>query len=162
VWTGYSAIAGTIPQGRFDYAVMTGNVAQHIPDSDWPRTLADLRRAMRRGGVLAFESRNPAASAWTTWTSQTPVTRVTPHGRLREWSVADEIAPGRIRLTAHNVFEESEDHVVETVTLVFRDREEIELQLTAAGFKVESVSSDWNRGPFSGKAALMVFEARAV
>lgn len=31
-----------VPRRRFDYAVMTGNVAQHIPDSDWPRTLAVL------------------------------------------------------------------------------------------------------------------------
>lgn len=151
-----------VPDGQFDYAVMTGNVAQHISDADWSRTLADLHRSMRRGGVLAFESRNPSARAWMTWTSPTPETRVTAHGPLQEWSVADEIAPGRIRLTAYNLFEESGDQVVETATLAFRHREEIENELRAAGFEVEAVFGDWNQGQASGEAALMVFRARAI
>lgn len=91
-----------------------------------------------------------------------PVSRVTPQGRLRQWSVVDEVAPGQIRLTTHNMFEESDDDVVETVTLSFRDREAIERQLKAAGLKVESVFSDWSRAPFDGEAALMVFQARAI
>ena len=59
-----------IPGGGFDLAVMSGNVAQHIPDPAWERTLSDLRRALRDGGVLVFESRNPRARAWTTWSSR--------------------------------------------------------------------------------------------
>ncbi len=53
-----------LPDGDFDLALMTGNVAQHILDPDWARSLADLQRALRPGGVLAFETRNPVARAW--------------------------------------------------------------------------------------------------
>jgi SAM-dependent methyltransferase len=151
-----------VPDGPFDYVVMSGNVAQHISGADWSRTLTDLRRSMRRGGVLAFESRNPAARAWTRWTSPTPVSRITAYGSLREWSLATEIAPGRIRLEAHNVFEKSGDHVVETAILAFRHREEIEDDLSAAGFQVEAVFGDWNRGAATRDSALMVFRAQSV
>ena len=151
-----------IPSGLFDYAVMTGNVAQHIPDSDWPRTLADLRRALRPGGLLAFESRNPARREWVGWASSEPSSRMTPHGSLQEWMAVTEVEPGRVRLTAHNLFEDSGDHVIEEQDLVFRDRVSIEGQLHAAGFEVQSVCGDWVRTPFRGDEAVMVFVARAV
>jgi SAM-dependent methyltransferase len=151
-----------IPPERFDYAVMTGNVAQHIPEADWPRTLADVRRALTDGGLLAFESRNPARRAWLDWGSPERSTRMTPHGSLQEWMEVVELERGRIRLTAHNLFEDSGDHVVEQQELAFRDRETIEGQLTNAGFDVESVWGDWSRSPFRGHEPLMVFVARAV
>ncbi|MFT4229442.1 MAG: class I SAM-dependent methyltransferase [Microbacterium sp.] len=51
----------SIPAGVFDFALMTGNVAQHIEDGDWSRTLTDLRTALCVGGTLAFESRSSHA-----------------------------------------------------------------------------------------------------
>ena len=59
-----------IPAKPFDYAVMTGNVAQHIGGSDWERTLTDISGTLRDGGVLASESRNPQARAWEKWPPQ--------------------------------------------------------------------------------------------
>src|SRR5699024_5256150 len=56
-----------LPDGPYDLMVMTGNVAQHIADPQWQRTLSDLRVRAAAGAVLAFESRNPAARAWETW-----------------------------------------------------------------------------------------------
>ena len=47
-----------------DLAIMTAHVAQVISDDDvWRDTLAGTHRALRPGGHLAFESRNPAAQA---------------------------------------------------------------------------------------------------
>lgn len=67
----------SIPAGLFDYAVMTGNVAQHMSDPDWNRTLSDLRKSLRKGGTLSFESRNPAVRAWESWASDERTTRET-------------------------------------------------------------------------------------
>ena len=67
----------SIPAGLFDYAVMTGNVAQHMSDPDWIRTLSDLRKSLRKGGTLSFESRNPAVRAWESWASDERTTRET-------------------------------------------------------------------------------------
>lgn len=91
-----------LPNVGADYAVMTGNVAQHIPDGDWQRTLADLHRALRPGGTLALESRNPAAEAWRAWSAPEHTIRETTSGSLKEWSEAREISPGVVRLVAHN------------------------------------------------------------
>jgi len=149
-----------VPEGHFDLAVMTGNVAQHIPVPDWQRTLSDLHAVLRDGGVLMFESRNPHARAWATWSGAEPTTRATGHGPLREWMDVDELEPGRVLLTAYNEFTDTGDLVIETVTLEFRAREEIERQLVDAGFAVTHVWGDWSRTPCTDDSSLMVFEAR--
>ena len=148
-----------IPDEPFDYAVMTGNVAQHIPDGDWERTLADINGAPRDNGVLAFESRNPNTRAWEVWAAEDPTIRDTAGGPVREWTEASETAPGRVLLASHNLFEASGHHVIKRLTLAFRDRQVIEQQLSDAGFVVDGVWSDWNRAPCTEDSPLMVFEA---
>ena len=106
-------VSRDIPAKPFDYAVMTGNVAQHIGGSDCERTLTDISGTLRDGGVLASESRNPQARAWEKWAAAEPTIRDTANGPLREWSEASETKPGRIALTAHNVFEDSGEHITE-------------------------------------------------
>jgi SAM-dependent methyltransferase len=150
-----------IPSRRFDYAVMTGNVAQHIGDPDWERTLAGLRAALVQNGVLAFESRNPAGRAWEGWNHAEQTVRQTTHGPVRQWSEAREVIPGRVILTSHNDFEAAGESVLEELTLSFREREQIEQQLIAAGFELDGVWRNWDRAPFVTGAALMVFEAHA-
>jgi len=151
----------SIPPGAFDYAVMTGNVAQHILDAEWSRTLRDLRMAMRTGGIVAFESRNPAARAWESWATDERTSRETPHGRLIEWTEVEEKTPHTVKLTAHNFFVETTETVTETEVLTFRDRSTLEDQLKTAGFDVRSVYGDWNRNPFTAEAPIMVFVAVA-
>ncbi len=43
---------------------MTGHVAQVIADDEtWHKTLAAIHRALRPGGRVAFESRNPKCTS---------------------------------------------------------------------------------------------------
>ncbi len=152
-----------IPVAPFDYAVMTGNVAQHIPNSDWERTLTDISGALRDGGVLAFESRNPQARAWEKWANEGPTIRETANGPLREWYEISETEPSQIVLTAHSVFEDTGEQITEQLILAFRERQLIEQQLREVGFVVDGVWSDWSRKPFTDGSPVMVFEAhRAV
>jgi SAM-dependent methyltransferase len=49
-----------------DLVVMNGHVAQVIAeDKDWDRTLGAAHRALRPGGYIVFETRNPDAAGWT-------------------------------------------------------------------------------------------------
>ena len=148
-----------IPAVPFDYAVMTGNVAQHILDTDWERTLTDIGGAVRDGGVLAFDSRNPQSRAWEKWANAEPTIRDTANGPLREWYEVSETDPGRIVLTAHNVFDDTGEHFTEQRTLAFRERELIKQQLRNAGFVVDGMWRDWNRTPYTDGSPTMVFEA---
>ncbi len=150
-----------LPDGDFDLALMTGNVAQHILDPDWARTLTGLRHALRPGGVLAFETRNPVARAWEDWAlaEAESTTRDTPFGPLREWQEIEVGAAALITMAAHNVFEASGDHVVQRESFMFRDRATIEGQLTAAGFTVAEVWARWDRTPLREDSPLMIFQA---
>ncbi len=149
-----------IPGDGFDYAVMTGNVAQHIPDGAWERTLSDIHRALGVGGLLTFESRNPRVRAWDKWSDGIPTVRLTAHGPLREWLEVSEPTPGSVLLTAHNEFEDSGDHVVEELVLAFREKALIESQLNDAGFMVKAVWGGWDRVRYSDDAPVMIFHAR--
>lgn len=150
-----------IPRTDFDYAVMTGNVAQHIGRDDWRRTLRDLHRGMKAGGPLAFESRNPLARAWESWSSPERSTRTTPYGSLVEWMAADEITPGTVRIQAFNLFLETGETVVEDFELEFRTLDAIRTDLESASFTVEAVYGDWDRTPFQDDAGMMVIVATA-
>ncbi|WP_182112381.1 MULTISPECIES: trans-aconitate 2-methyltransferase [unclassified Actinotalea] len=147
-----------LPAGPFDYAVMSGNVAQHIPDGAWERTLADVGRALRPGGVLAFESRNPRARAWDWWAGA-PTLRQTGRGPLREWSEITEPAPGLVAATFHTLFVDTGEEVVEELCLAFRERALIEEQLTDAGFVVDDVRGGWDGAPCEPDSPMMIFRA---
>ncbi|NOK60849.1 MAG: class I SAM-dependent methyltransferase [Chloroflexi bacterium AL-W] len=48
-----------------DLVIMTGCVAQvFLDDAEWATTLHNIHTALRPGGCLAFESRNPDDRAW--------------------------------------------------------------------------------------------------
>lgn len=57
--------AACLRGGRADLVTMTANVAQvFLGDDQWRATLAALEGALRPGGRLVFETRDPAARAW--------------------------------------------------------------------------------------------------
>ena len=147
------------PDHGFDLVVMTGNVAQHIPSPQWEKTLNDLHRIMHSGGMLAFESRNPACRAWENWTTST-TTRSTRHGLISEWSEA--VAPdnnGQVLYRTNYHFMDSGETVVQESILTFRDKKTLGYQLQNAGFEIHAVWGDWCRTPFDGTQPIMVFEA---
>lgn len=151
--------SSAVPAGPHDLAVMTGNVAQHIPDGAWQRTLADLASVLRPGAVLAFESRNPDVRAWEQWATEVASSRQTMHGELREREEITEIEPGVVEMLAHNEFVETGDRFVERMVLTFRSREAIERELQSAGFEVRAVYGGWRSEPFEADSKIMVFEA---
>ncbi|MFJ3957746.1 class I SAM-dependent methyltransferase [Arthrobacter sp. NPDC090010] len=152
----------SIPPGAHDVAIMSGNVAQHIPDAEWPRTLADLHASLRPGGVLAFESRNPGPREWKSWTSAAPSERETPHGTLREWfellqADVDGNGEGTVRLRSRNELD-GED-LSHDFSLAFRSEATVMEQLDALGFDVRAVWGDWHRAPVQEDSRIFVVEA---
>lgn len=151
------------PAGPFDMTVMTGNVAQHIPDGAWFRTLLDIRERMVPGGLLAFETRDPARRAWEAWDSEPATTRETPVGVLTEWSEATCLDDRTVHLFNHVQFQDTGQEATDPLVLVFRSHEEVVQDLCRAGFEVEAVYGDWEHTPFDAECStgLMVFMARA-
>ena len=71
------ADATGLPALQVDLATMTGNVAQvFITGEEWAATLRAVREALRPGGRLVFESRDPEKKAWLEWNRDQTYRRV--------------------------------------------------------------------------------------
>lgn len=134
-----TALPGDL-EGMVDRAVMTANVAQAIVDEqDWVRTLAVVRRCLRPGGHLVFETRRPERRGWEEWTREQSetVTEVPGYGSIRHWVQLTEVDLPLVRFEAVRVF--GDQTLTSTSTLRFRTEEEIAASLTACGYEVREV-----------------------
>jgi SAM-dependent methyltransferase len=145
-----------------DLVVMTGNVAQvFLEDAEWRATLAAIHAALRPGGYLAFESRNPDDRAWERWNRAATYQQFdSPNGPIESWLEVVGVSDDRVRLEGHNIFLSSGEVVVASDELRFRSFEELVDTLTWAGFTIEQVYGDWKKGPPLGASRVMVFIAR--
>jgi SAM-dependent methyltransferase len=145
-----------------DLVTMTGNVAQiFLDDADWQATLVAIHGALRPGGYLAFESRNPDARGWEQWTKADSYGKFdSPHGPVETWVDVVSAVDGLVSFEAHNVFEATGEDVVVESTLRFRTLDETTRSLNEVGFTVERVYGDWSRGAFTPTSRVMIFVAR--
>lgn len=144
-----------------DLAIMTGHVAQvFLDEAEWAATLRAIHAALRPGGHLAFESRNPDDRGWERWTRDATFERIdSPFGPMECWLELIEVGNGRVRFEGHNVFAATGEVVVAPSELRFRSQAELTDSLLNAGFTVERVYGDWNRGPVTRSSREMVFIA---
>ena len=159
-WVEGDAAALGMPDA--DLVVMTGNVAQvFLDDAEWAATVRAIHAALRPGGHLAFESRNPADRAWEGWNRAATYEQIeTPSGPMECWLDVIRVVDGRVTFAGHNVFTDTGEVLVVPSTLRFRSQDELTASLTAAGFAVEHVYGDWARGPVTPASRPLVFVAR--
>lgn len=134
--------AANLPPLRVDVATMTANVAQEIvTDDGWARTLAATCAALRPGGRLIFETRDPAAQAWLGWNpEQSCEHAVVPGvGGVRQWFEVTDASDGLVTFRGTYIFEADGVRMTPTSTLRFRTRDEVSASLTAAGYRLEGV-----------------------
>ena len=154
--------AGALGTPAADLVIMTGNVAQvFLDDTVWAATLRAIHAALRSGGHLAFESRNPDDRAWERWNRAATYERIdSPHGPMECWLELIGVGNGRVRFAGHNVFTATSEVVVARSELRFRSLGELTDSLLDAGFTVEHVYGDWDRGPVDNTSRVLVVIAR--
>lgn len=134
--------AGSLPAMRVDLAAMTGNVAQAIVNQpDWEATLDGVHAALRPGGHLVFETRDPAHRGWEEWTRSASyhTTEIPGVGKVMTWvEVTDRTGP---LVTFRHSWAFASDGQVLTSdsTLRFREQSEVEATLIAHRYVVEEV-----------------------
>jgi SAM-dependent methyltransferase len=77
-----------LPPMQVDLATMTGNVSQAIVHpTDWEGTLRGIYDALRPGGHLVFETRDPASRAWLEWNraATQQITEIEGVGAVQTW-----------------------------------------------------------------------------
>lgn len=145
-----------------DLAIMTGHVAQAIRDDEgWSVTLAAIREALRPGGRVAFESRNPLVRPWTSWNPQASRRELenAAVGRVEAWVQGAEVDGDLVRFELHYLFVESGEELVSSGELRFRTRVELSRSLSDAGFSVEGVIGDWDGRPADVTSPELIFVA---
>ena len=149
--------ATSLPPLEVDLATMTANVAQAIVEPrDWEGTLRGIHEALRPGGRLVFETRDPAAEAWREWTRAAThgVTEVNGMGAVESWVELTEVALPLVSFRGTCVFPDGEVLTSDS-TLRFREREEIGATLAEQGYVVDEL-----RGAPDRPGRELVFFAR--
>ncbi|WP_030419536.1 class I SAM-dependent methyltransferase [Streptomyces sp. SCSIO 75703] len=134
--------ATRLPPLRVDLATMTANVAQAIagPD-DWHGTLRGVHAALRPGGRLVFETRDPAARAWEEWNREAShrVTEVPGVGAVESWVEVRETDGPLVTFRWTIVFAADGAVLTSDSTLRFRTRREIEDDLAAHDYVLDEI-----------------------
>jgi SAM-dependent methyltransferase len=134
--------ATSLPPMQVDLATMTGNVAQVFrTDEDWNATLGGVRAALRPGGRLVFETRDPARQAWLGWTRQQSFTRtdIPVVGKVQSWHELTDVTGPLVTFRSIVVFENDGTVLTSDSTLRFRERDEIAESLTVLGYRLDEV-----------------------
>jgi SAM-dependent methyltransferase len=136
------ADATALPPLQVDLVTMTGNVAQvFVTDEEWAAVLAAVHEALRPGGRLVFESRDPAQQAWLEWNrGQTYRRAVFPDaGPVQTWIDLTKVEGSLVSFRTTFVFDRDGAVLTSDSTLRFRTRGELADSLAAAGLAVDEV-----------------------
>ncbi len=134
--------ACSLPPMQVDLAFMTANVAQvFLTDQDWEATLCAVGRALRPGGHLVFETRDPERRAWEQWTpAETRDAAVLPTGETVDtWCEVTGVDGEFVTFVYTNTFGSDGATITSESTLRFRQRDDIKSTLVDAGYQVIAV-----------------------
>lgn len=132
-----TATAGTEREQR-----AVRSVAQvFLTDDGWSQTLRGIHAVLRRGGHLVFETRRPEFRAWEEWAADTAQVTLDVPGIgpvERRFELTDVSLPFvSFRYTYRFVADGAV--VTSDSTLRFRNRDEVETNLVADGYRVLDV-----------------------
>jgi ubiquinone/menaquinone biosynthesis C-methylase UbiE len=134
--------ATSVPVLGLDVAMMTGNVAQvFVTDAEWSEVLVAIAGAVREGGWLVFETRDPSRRAWEHWTKGRTYREleVSGVGRVETWTQLIEVQEPLVSFRHTFRFARDDAELVSDSTLRFRSRDEIAGSLDATGFRLREV-----------------------
>jgi SAM-dependent methyltransferase len=165
--TWVEGFASALSTDSFDLVIMEGHVAQYfISAGEWAAALRCIRRSLRAGGRLAFESRNPAARAWES-RNESATRSEYPHprgGSFVSWvesvRLVDDDGEGPIETHRGHTVLPGGAHLVSDETLRFRRLPALQGSLGNARFFIEQAWGDWNRAPLSDLSPEFILVAR--
>lgn len=133
--------ATMLPPLAVDAVTMTGNVAQVlVRDEEWSAMLSGTHAALRGGGHLVFETRDPSYRGWEEWTRERSISvSDTVAGKVEHWVEVTDVALPLVSFRHSFRFIDAGDLVTSNSTLRFRGRDEIIATLAVNGFTIDDV-----------------------
>lgn len=147
---------------RFEVAIMASHGFQYLAtDDELDRSLAAIASALWPGGRFIFDTRNPLAREWETWTPEHPLDVVDPAGReLRMVYRVEDVAGDLVTFTESTCERDGTPLRVDRAAFRFLPAEALNARLQAAGFVVEAQHGDYDGTPLTRDAAEIVTVAR--
>lgn len=149
---------------RFALITMTGHAFQVLlDDASVEAALANFHRHLAPDGLLAFETRNPAARAWESWvTAQSRSEIEGPDGTPYEVWVDHPVETGPELVTFLAVTRSltTGQEWTGASTLRFIGPDQLRDMLAAAGLVIEGWYGDWDRSPVTATSPEIVVLAR--
>jgi SAM-dependent methyltransferase len=156
-------LASLARTGEFDLIVMTGHAFQVLIEDDEVRaSLAAVRSALTRQGRFAFETRNPLARAWESWTTKEPeeIADGPAAGTRAACKVTAPFDGRTVSFTytfTHPGWSRPE---ISHSTLRFLDAPTLLSFLGEAGLAIEAQFGDWDRRPLTESSPEIITIAR--
>jgi len=142
----------------FDLIIMTGHAFQVLlEDIDVLQTFSTMRKHLKRGGSVAFESRNPLIDWEKEWNYDMVIELPdsTVHESRRFLTMEHD------RMSFELRYQFSDETLVSTSQLRFLSKKDIDERLTASGLCSDKVIGDWDGTPFDESSKEMIFIVRA-
>ncbi|HEY6279045.1 MAG TPA: methyltransferase domain-containing protein [Streptosporangiaceae bacterium] len=139
-------------QQEFGLVVMTGHAFQVLVSDDEIRAaLAAIRTALAPGGRFAFETRNPLARAWETWTPGNAVQATGPTGAVVTMAHQVDVPFDGVTVSFTTTYTSPDwdQPEVSRSTLRFPGPIELASFLTEAGLAIQEQYGDWDRRPLT-------------
>jgi SAM-dependent methyltransferase len=134
--------ATCLPDLQVDMATMTANVGQvFLSDESWGATLHGIYGALRPGGHLVFEVRDPAGEAWLGWNRASTYDRLeSPDvGGVETWLDVTDVRGEYVSYRRTYIFAADGVTLTSDSTRRFRPRAAIEQSLRSAGYTLADV-----------------------
>jgi SAM-dependent methyltransferase len=148
---------------EFDQVVMTGHAFQVlVEDNEIQTSLATIRSALSKDGHFAFETRNPLARAWETWTPDNAVEVAGQGGAiLRMAHEVETLVDGDLVSFTTTFTSPGWDRPqVSRSTLRFLDADSLARFLSDADLTIEEQYGDWDRHPLTDTSPEIITIAR--
>jgi SAM-dependent methyltransferase len=160
-------VAGDLGSTRwieeFDLVVMAGHAFQVLVEDEIVRTsLAAVRRSLKDDGRFAFETRNPTARGWESWTLENAREVVDGSGSVIRMAHEVELPVSGDTVSFVTTFTSPEwDAPVESrSTLRFLNADALDTLLVDAGFTIEEQFGDWDCRPLAETSTEIITLAR--
>jgi SAM-dependent methyltransferase len=147
------ADARNLDLGRgFDRIIASGHVFQVFLDpADRLAFLQAASRHLKPDGRLIFDSRNPAAAGWLSWTPARSLRRIDheTEGPIDIWHEVVSVDGERVKFTSTYRFVKRGQIYSNAGELAFPSHQAIREQLAQAGLKILETAGDWTGTPFT-------------
>lgn len=151
-WVQADARTVRLPR-KFDLVVLTGHAFQvFLTPDDRRAVLATISRHLAPQGRFIFDTRNPLAEDWRSWTPDETQRRIEhpERGPVTVWNdVSHDAATGIVTYKTHYRIEATGETFSATSKITFPGQGELAGMMDEAGLDVDHWLGDWGGAPFT-------------